>query len=122
MGTGYDNLDDVRPMDMASGFSFAEPPPNPSPEHVPRPFFPSTLQLSPANPSSDYAEAYTRRADMDEDESHVLYSDDRYAELSSMEQAIKSSLARNVRFGGWHHWVDGRIFFLTVHVFRFYPS
>jgi hypothetical protein len=100
VGTGYDNLDDVRRVDVACGVSYAVPPPKSLTLHAPRPLLPLTPQLSPASPSNDDSEAYTRRADMDEDESHVLYSDDRYAGLSSMEQAIKSSLARNVRLAG----------------------
>ena len=42
---------------------------------------------------------YTPRAEIDEDDSQVLYRDDRYAGLSNIEQAIKSNEARNVRGG-----------------------
>lgn len=37
---------------------------------------------------------------MDGEESQVLYSDDRYAGLSSMEQAIKHAQTQNVRASG----------------------
>lgn len=122
VGTGYDNLDDVRPMDMANGFSFAIPPPNPSPEHAPRPPFSSLPYSSPRRIPLAMTPRHTRDG--------RTWTRTR-AMSFTVTTATPSCRAWNRRSSRawpatyvWQVAPLGRWPYccLTVHLFRFYPS